>query len=103
MVIFEYHKFFLTLIIFLFMGKVIRRDGFFLNKVAAILFISENLINDGISPYCIACDSFISGFPEFTGNGMGTFALLHKFLKNQPNDFRAVLVNKHLSVFDIIT
>ena len=100
--IFDDDKLLLSLIVFLFVGKEIRRISFLLHQIPAIFLIADDAENHRILPLLYTAHGLYPRFTKFTGYDVSAFLLIHKFMKNKADDFCPFLVNIHFAIFHII-
>ena len=103
MVVFQRYQRFLAVVVLLFMGQKIRCVGLFLDQVAAVFFIFQDLCHGGRRPKAVALAAEDTGLPQFPRDGAAPFALLQVLMKDEPDNFRALRVDGHLAADHIIT
>ena len=103
MMISDDHKFFLTLVIFLLVGKEIRRVRLFLHQIAAVLFVAQHPTDHRIAPIFHITHRWDPLFPQLTGDHMNPLPLIDIFTENKANDLRPFLIDIHLTAADVVT
>ena len=85
------------------MGKVIRCNGFLLDQVTDILFITQDPDNMAAAPDDTVAEGFVSGFPELSCDNGCTLLFNSVLVKNQSDKVSAFRIDCQFSVADIIT
>ena len=102
MVVFQRYQRLLAVVVLLFMGQKVRRVGLFLDQVAAVFFIFQDLCHGGRRPKAVALAAEDTGLPQFPRDGAAPFALLQVLMEDEPDNFCTLRVDGHFTADHVI-